>query len=66
MTSENIIKRSDILNTKAIADDNAAVLGFVSQLWVDIDRREVVALGLRDNPIAFASVPRYPGFLTRA
>ena len=58
MTSENTIKRSDILNTKAIADGNA-VLGFVSQLWVDIDRREVVALGLRDNPIAFASVTRY-------
>ncbi|MDZ4878625.1 MAG: hypothetical protein CLLPBCKN_008062 [Chroococcidiopsis cubana SAG 39.79] len=59
MTSENTIKRSDILNTKVIADDNAKVLGVVSQLWVDIDRREVVALGLRDNLIAFASVPRY-------
>jgi sporulation protein YlmC with PRC-barrel domain len=59
MTSENIIKRSDILNTKVIADDNAKVLGVVSQLWVDIDRREVVALSLRDNLIAFASVPRY-------
>ncbi len=59
MTSENIIKRSDILNTKVITDDNAKVLGLVSQLWVDIDRREVVALGLRDNLIAFASVPRY-------
>lgn len=59
MTSENIIKRSDILNTKVITDDNAKVLGVVSQLWVDIDRQEVVALGLRDNLIAFASVPRY-------
>lgn len=63
MTSENIIKRSDILNTKVITDDNAKVLGVVSQLWVDIDRQEVVALGLRDNLIAFASVPRYM-FLT--
>lgn len=59
MTSENIIKRSDILNTKVITDDNAKVLGVVSQLWVDIDRREVVAIGLRDNLIAFAGVPRY-------
>ena len=59
MASENIIKRSDILNTKVITDDNAKVLGVVSQLWVDIDRREVVALGLRDNLIAFAGVPRY-------
>jgi sporulation protein YlmC with PRC-barrel domain len=60
MASENIIiKRSDILNTRVIADDNAKVLGVVSQLWVDIDRREVVALSLRDNLIAIASVPRY-------
>ncbi len=59
MTSENIFKRSDILNTKVITDNNAKVLGVVSQLWVDIDRREVVALSLRDNLIAFASVPRY-------
>jgi len=28
-------------------------------LLVDIDRREVVALSLRDNLIAFAGVPRY-------
>jgi len=58
MTSEQIIRRSDILNTKVITDDNAKQLG-VSQLWVDIDRREVVALSLRDNLIAFAGVPRY-------
>jgi len=43
MTSEQIIRRSDILNTKVITDDNAKQLGVVSQLWVDIDRREVVA-----------------------
>ena len=59
MASENIMKRSEILNTKVITDDNAKVLGVVSQLWVDIDQREVVALSLRDNLIAFASVPRY-------
>ena len=59
MTSEQIIRRSDILNTKVITDDNAKQLGVVSQLWVDIDRREVVALSLRDNLIAFAGVPRY-------
>jgi sporulation protein YlmC with PRC-barrel domain len=59
MTSEQIIRRSDILNTKVITDDNAKQLGVVSQLLVDIDRREVVALSLRDNLIAFAGVPRY-------
>ncbi len=59
MTSEQIIRRSDILNTKVITDDNAKQLGLVSQLWVDIDQREVVALSLRDNLIAFSGVPRY-------
>jgi len=58
MTSEQIIRRSDILNTKVITDDNAKQL-VVSQLLVDIDRREVVAPSLRDNLIAFAGVPRY-------
>lgn len=59
MTSEQIIRRSDILNTQVITRDNGKRLGVVSQVWVDIDRREVVALSLRDNLIAFAGVPRY-------
>lgn len=59
MASEQIIRRSDILNTQVITRDNGKRLGVVSQLWVDIDRREVVALSLRDNLIAFTGVPRY-------
>lgn len=59
MTSEQIIRRSDILNTQVITRGNGKRLGVVSQLWVDIDQREVVALSLRDNLIAFAGVPRY-------
>ena len=59
MTSEQIVRRSDILNTQVITRDNGKRLGVVNQLWVDIDRREVVALSLRDNLIAFAGVPRY-------
>lgn len=59
MTSEQIIRRSDILNTQVITRDNGKRLGVVSQLWVDIDQREVVAVSLRDNLIAFAGVPRY-------
>lgn len=59
MTSEQIIRRSDILNTQVITRDNGKRLGVVSQVWVDIDQREVVALSLRDNLIAFAGVPRY-------
>jgi sporulation protein YlmC with PRC-barrel domain len=59
MTSEQIIRRSDILNTQVITRDNGKRLGIVSQVWVDIDQREVVALGLRDSLISISSLPRY-------
>jgi sporulation protein YlmC with PRC-barrel domain len=59
MTSEQIIRRSDILNTQVITRDNAKRLGIVSQVWVDIDQREVVALSLRDNLISVSGIPRY-------
>ena len=59
MTSEKVIRRSDILNTQVITGDNGKRLGIVNQLWVDIDRREVVALGLRDSLISISSIPRY-------
>jgi sporulation protein YlmC with PRC-barrel domain len=59
MTSEQIIRRSDILNTQVITRDNGKRLGVVNQLWVDIDQREVVALGLRDSLISISSLPRY-------
>jgi len=58
MTSEQIIRRSDILNTQVITRDNGKRLGIVSQVWVDIDQREVVALGLRDSLISISGVPR--------
>jgi sporulation protein YlmC with PRC-barrel domain len=49
MTSETTWQRSDLLGTQVITRNNGKRLGVVSQLWVDIDRREVVALGLREN-----------------
>lgn len=58
MTSEQVIRRSDILNTQVITRDNGKRLGIVSQLWVDIDQREVVALGLRDSLISISGLPR--------
>ncbi|WP_017652546.1 PRC-barrel domain-containing protein [Fortiea contorta] len=58
MTSEQIIRRSDILNTQVITRDNGKRLGIVSQVWVDIDQREVVALGLRDSLISISGIPR--------
>jgi sporulation protein YlmC with PRC-barrel domain len=49
MTSDKIWLRSDLLGTQVITRDTGKRLGVVSQLWVDVDRREVVALGLREN-----------------
>jgi sporulation protein YlmC with PRC-barrel domain len=59
MTSEQVIRRSDILNTQVITRDNGKRLGIVSQVWVDIDQREVVALSLRDSLISISSLPRH-------
>lgn len=59
MTSEQIIRRSDILNTQVITRDNGKRLGIVNQVWVDVDQREVVALGLRDSLISISGLPRY-------
>jgi len=59
MTSEQVIRRSDILNTQVITRDNGKRLGIVSQIWVDIDQREVVALSLRDSLISVSGLPRY-------
>ncbi|NEQ20336.1 MAG: PRC-barrel domain containing protein [Microcoleus sp. SIO2G3] len=59
MTTEIIRQRSDILNTQVVTIDSAKRLGVVKELLVDIDRREVVALGLRDNLLSVAGMPRY-------
>ncbi len=49
MSSETIRLRSEIIGTQVITRDTGKRLGVVSQLWVDVDRREVVAVGLREN-----------------
>lgn len=49
MTFEQSRLRSDIIGTQVITRSNGRRLGVVSQIWVDVDRGEVVALGLRDN-----------------
>jgi sporulation protein YlmC with PRC-barrel domain len=49
MASEEIRQRSDLLNTLVVTRDTGKKLGVVSQLWVDIDQRQVVALSLRPN-----------------
>jgi sporulation protein YlmC with PRC-barrel domain len=59
MTFEQIRQRSDLLGTQVITRDRGKRLGVVSQLWVDIDRREVVAIGLRENILAIAGIPKF-------
>ncbi len=59
MTSEKIRQRSDLLGTQIITRDKGKRLGVVSQLWVDVDRREVVAIGLRDNILAVAGMQKF-------
>jgi sporulation protein YlmC with PRC-barrel domain len=49
MASEQYRQRSDFLGTQIITRDTGKRLGIVTQLWVDVDRREVVALGIREN-----------------
>jgi sporulation protein YlmC with PRC-barrel domain len=49
MTFEQSRLRSDIIGTQIITRTTGRRLGIVSQLWVDVDRGEVVALGLREN-----------------
>jgi sporulation protein YlmC with PRC-barrel domain len=52
MTSELIRQRSDLIDTQVIAKDTGKRLGIVKELLVDIDSREVVAMGLRDGWLA--------------
>lgn len=49
MAFEEIRQRSDLLGTQVITRDTGKKLGVVSQLWVDIDQQEVVALSLRPS-----------------
>ena len=49
--SERLWLRSELMGTQVITTDTGKRLGLVGEVVVDIDRREVVALGLRDNPL---------------
>jgi len=59
MTTEFNRLRSEVINTQVITRNSGKRLGVVKEMLVDIDRREVVALGLRDNLISVAGMPRY-------
>ena len=59
MTTDYIRLRNEFINTQVITRNNGKRLGVVREVLVDIDRREVVALGLRDNRIALSGIPKY-------
>jgi len=62
MTAEPTRLRSEYLNTQVIAGNSGRRLGIVRELFVDVDRREVIVLGLRDNLLSVAGTgvpPRY-------
>ena len=58
MTIDNRL-RTEFLNTQVITRTTGKRLGVVREILVDVDRREVVALGLRDNRLALSGLPRY-------
>ncbi len=49
--SDRLWLRSELMGTQVITRDSGRRLGVVGEVVVDIDRREIVALGLRDNPL---------------
>ena len=49
--SDRLWLRSELMGTQVITRDTGRRLGVVGEVIVDIDRREVVAVGLRDNPL---------------
>jgi sporulation protein YlmC with PRC-barrel domain len=61
MASEQIWQRSEIMGTQVITRESGRRLGIVAEILVDVDRREVVAFGLRDNLLTkmVPGVPRY-------
>ena len=59
--SDRLWLRSELMGTQVITTDTGRRLGVVGEVVVDIDRREVIALGLRDNPLTrfLPGLPRW-------
>ena len=59
--SDRLWLRSELMGTQGITRDSGRRLGVVGEVIVDIDRREVVAIGLRDNPLTrfLPGLPRW-------
>jgi sporulation protein YlmC with PRC-barrel domain len=59
--SDRLWLRSELMGTQVITRDSGRRMGVVGEVVVDIDRREVIALGLRDNPLTrfLPGLPRW-------
>ena len=59
MSVDHIRLRNEFINTQVITRNSGKKLGVVKEILVDIDQREVVALGLRDNILAVSGMLQY-------
>lgn len=59
MTTDQIRLRNEFINTQIITKSRGTRLGVVKEVLVDVDRREVVALGLKDNMLSVSGIPQY-------
>ena len=57
MTIDNIRLRNEFINTQVITRNTGKKLGVVKEVLVDIDQREIVAFGLRDNLLSLSGMP---------
>lgn len=55
--SAQLLQRADLIGTQVITRDTGRKLGVINQVWVDIDQRQVVALGVRNT--LFTGEQRY-------
>jgi sporulation protein YlmC with PRC-barrel domain len=49
MTSETICQRGSILGTQVISKSTAKRLGIVTQIWLDVDQRQVMGFSIADR-----------------
>ena len=59
MASQNTHLHNQFINTQVITRNTKKKLGVVKELLVDIDRREVVALGLQNRTLSVPGMPKY-------
>ena len=57
LVRSEVRRRSQVLGTQVISQVNAARLGVVSEVWADLEARQVMVLGVLEK--AFAGSPRF-------